>query len=596
MNPSLAIFFGDPPISAGPSAENLIGNPGFEVTGTEVVGPTGTDVFEDWIEFDAGYELEDEDPPDEEDDPQTIGQFPGYLTGIEEISGTGITTSYAAFASGSVPKSVIITQDPFDEMSGTYCCKMYSNRGGNVYGAVWQWVSVERSSSYVLSVYSKTESGQSIEQGRVRVYDGNNQRDIIPLTNTGVSSDEWTEATFHFTTDWNTTQVAILLYQNIHQGSSVFYDDISLRKKRRQAVSGTYRLDGPGQYTHSSIAAGGFDTMTATFPVSMTDVPIWLEEMLFRRAVVHDGVSTVWEGFVDQVSLNISGTQFTVGPVKSIVNRGQIVFREMNYATNPPVGGGTIITHFVDIEDSQILYGVLEGVITGGDGSYDEMIELLGTIMEQLSKPDIVQGLTLGAGGDVAVTVTCAGYHYLLDKYIYNNTGGAGMIDASEKVTRVLRRDPNSLFDLKISRIVANTLEVKEYENESKTGRTVIQDVVALGDVSDNRYHWGGYENGTFVYEPVTGVAPEYSQSILDGTIRDMSGAEVPLWMVRPGKWVIVSDLLPGRPVDTSRFREDPRLLFIESVSFSLPNSITITAGKATTFRQQLDRLGLGGI
>lgn len=592
---SLSLFFGAPLVSAGPGGPNLLENAGFETAGTGTVTPTGTDVFDAWIEFDAGYELDD---PDDEEEEETLitGGFPGYLTGTDEVDGTGIVKTHDAFAEGSVPKSVIFTRDPFDKRSGTYCCKMYSNRGGNVLGAVWQGITVDPASSYVLTIYSKTENGTSIEQGRVRVYDASNERDIIPLTNTGISSDEWTQTTFHFSTEHNTTRVFIMLYQNIHQGSSVFWDDLSLRKKNARPVQGTYQIDGPMSYSHTSTASGGFDTMTATFPIPLRDAPLWMEEFLFKRVVAHDGVATAWEGFVDQISLIVGEVQFTIGPAKAVVNRGQIVFREMDYNTNPPTGGGTIITHFVDVEESQLNYGVMEGVITGGSGEYTEMIELLGTIMEQISLPDIVQGASIGSGADVSVTVTCAGMHYLLEKYTYNNTGEAGMIDASEKVIRVLRRDPNRVFAINKSLISPNDTEVKAYENESKTARTVIADIVALGDLADNRYHWGGYENGIFVYEPVSGASPQYSQSVTDGIIKDMTGAEIPLWMVRPGKWLLIGDLLPGRPVDTARFRDDPRLLFIESISFSTPNSLTLTSGKGTTFRQQLDRLGLGGI
>jgi len=135
----------------------------------------------------------------------------------------------------------------------------------------------------------------------------------------------------------------------------------------------------------------------------------------------------------------------------------------------------------------------------------------------------------------------------------------------------------------------------------------IFKDIANLGDANNNRYIFGVYKDRVFEYRPVLQNI-EYTTRIDDGRIErgEATGIYVKPWEVMPGRWLQVLGVSIGArsykrddsATEDSNIRhsEDPSKIFIEKVSYTAPYGLSITSGRASTFRQRLDRLGLGGI
>ena len=89
----------------------------------------------------------------------------------------------------------------------------------------------------------------------------------------------------------------------------------------------------------------------------------------------------------------------------------------------------------------------------------------------------------------------------------------------------------------------------------------------------------------------------EYEALLSDPKLRVnlVGGAEVYPWNVLPGKWLMYTDFLPGYVAPTT-LREDPRIEFIESVTFTAPDGVMVRGGNLETLPQVLAQLGLSGV
>ena len=588
--PITARFF-SPRASTGDRPPNLVSNGSFET-----LGAGGFDVFEDWGEVWYGKEAPEPDPEPIVPPNQVTDTIAGYILGIDTDSGELVDISFSAYASGTHANSVTITADVSDPYVGTYACKMYSDLGGNVWGGVYIDVTVDSQSGYHLTFQTKTSGGYSSEQARYGVMNMNTGEWIVNPVGTYAFADSWSAISAYFRTPVQCSLVRLYLFQNVSSGSSVYIDAVSLMKRVDISTRIVGEIEGVIQYTHTINASGGFDTAAITTTMTLPEVADWIENGLMRGVEMHDHLGSFWEGFVNQISFIVAGVSLNAGPIITLVNRARIAYQEVNYNVNPPVGGANVATQWLNQTESQKAYGIMEGVITGGSGSATEMLALLGTILETSSKAESSESVATGGADAVSVTINMMGYSRLLEKYFYYQLYESGETSVYEKLAAILDSDPNGYVSSRNSYIFANPLQVRRWEGEDRTALTTIQEIVAMGDSEYNRYHWGVYENNRFVYDKASVINIEYDQDIGSGIITDASGAEMIPWRIRPGKWLRVSSFLPGRAIDPASYRTDPRIIFIESVSFTTPTNVAIQGGKASSFRQRLERLGLGGI
>jgi hypothetical protein len=352
-------------------------------------------------------------------------------------------------------------------------------------------------------------------------------------------------------------------------------------------------------YSHTINAVGGFDTATFTMAANMNMINEWLVSGPMRHIIVKESAgSTIWEGFVDSLDLNFGRVSIKRGPIIDAANKVACKYTTVRYdPLGINFGGKPAITPFVQDTDMQQIYGIIEGIVSGGEMHEDEALEIANTYLAEYKYPETTHNVTFLTGNDPSITVQAKGYGHLLDKYTYAKIDTAADINLSLKIQRAVEGDPNSYFTIDANNFVTNTIQVNEYEDGEKTARGLIDDLVARGDDADNRYIWGVYADRLFQYVKAPVVNDfAFNMSEAQGLLLDQYGERIPPWLVLPGHWITVSDLSQGGHTYNA---QDPRAtessIFIEKVSFTAPYDINISGGKVSTLRQKLYRLGLGG-
>ncbi len=340
-------------------------------------------------------------------------------------------------------------------------------------------------------------------------------------------------------------------------------------------------------YTDTSVALGGYDSATITMRLSRDEIESWLENGLGRHIECNSPSDEKrWEGFVDEISASIGALSITRGPFLNIANK--IKVRYSDYTT-----GVSSSTATASNTASQDKYGIRYKILSAGRCSSATAIRIRDTYLLENAWPESNQ--TIVKGGDLTMTLTCKGYRYLLD-YPYNEATTTAYT-LREKLIDVVADVPTSdIFSTIITNIDANTLSVNQLENTDKLGWDIIKELVAMGgDSSNDRAIFGIYNERVPFYSLIPSTT-EYQMRLSDIGINVMSnvGARVEPWDVKPGKWLEFTDFMAG--ANYSTFRQNPRYMFLESVTFTAPNDVSFTGGKADQLPARLAKLGLGGI
>jgi len=352
-------------------------------------------------------------------------------------------------------------------------------------------------------------------------------------------------------------------------------------------------------YTHTMQAVGGYESATFTMAANADIINDWLISGLMRHIIVKDAAGqTIWEGFVDSVSLQFGRVSIQRGPVLAVTNKVACKYTTVRYdPLGINFGGKPAITPYEEDTDMQDIYGILEGIVSTGEMHEDDASEIARTHLAEFKYPETTHNVIFLGGQDPMVTVNCKGYFALLDKYTYSKIDTALDIDLSTKLQRVVEGDPNSYLQVSNTSFTENTLQVNEYEDGEKVARGVIDDLVARGDDLDQRHVWGVYNDRKFRYYPAPTVTDlAFKMSDAGGIILDKFGQRVHPWSVVPATWITISDLtLGGQQISNTDPNAVTSSVFIETLSFTAPYELNITGGRVSTLRQKLYRLGLGG-
>jgi hypothetical protein len=324
----------------------------------------------------------------------------------------------------------------------------------------------------------------------------------------------------------------------------------------------------------------------------------WLDNGVGRHIEVYSPeLVKIWEGFVNKVTLNVGGFTVVRGPLMDIANDVMLVYSTVDTSVSPPLTGVRAKSAAVTNTDSQAQFGIIEKVLSAGGVPVAQVADILNTYITENSLPETSKSLTAGGANAPSVSVECFGYVHWLRLYAYNQTANTGEIDLSTKMENILTADPNTLFSTDYSGVEDNTLQVKRWENNDRTAWALIRSLVAKGDTFGNRYTFGIYNDRRAVYEQIPDDF-DYQQRLADPSQRfeTPSGLEVKPWNLTAARWLLFPDFLIGRTQPATVLREDPRALFIESLTYTAPWSVSINGGKVETLNQKLAQLGLAGI
>lgn len=351
----------------------------------------------------------------------------------------------------------------------------------------------------------------------------------------------------------------------------------------------------PDRYEHAITCGYGFDTMSCSCAASIEEADWWLANACGGHVIVRDeaGIS-VWEGRVDSVGVSLGGLAITRGPLTETANRCVVTYQLLDTTSNE--GGEQKRTNAADNADAQARYGIQYQILSAGAVSTAYAEQIRDAYVALNAWPRTPKDLTLGAG-EVGLSLTCKGYAHWLN-YPYRLANASGVVAVSAKIAAVLAADPNGFFG-GANQIATNALPVQALEDQDRTASEIIADLVGLGDASYNRYLFGIWEERVVRYEaaPMTFT---YQQRGDDPRqmVEDTAGNAIQPWAVRPGKWLLFTNLLPGALVAQSLANEPEaeRSMFIESVQYSAPNGLRLQGGVVNSLRQALAQWGVTGI
>ena len=148
---------------------------------------------------------------------------------FETFTGTrddGAEDTFAGWTSGGTNYRAEATTT---SQSGSTAVKIVSTGGqGYINKALANAVTVEANTRYVLSFWTR---GDGTYSGQYRVYDAVNASFITASLDTGVAGTTWVKKTLTFTTPAGCTSIWIRLLGNATNGSTVYFDNVSLQKQ-----------------------------------------------------------------------------------------------------------------------------------------------------------------------------------------------------------------------------------------------------------------------------------------------------------------------------------------------------------------------------
>lgn len=355
-------------------------------------------------------------------------------------------------------------------------------------------------------------------------------------------------------------------------------------------------------YQHEITATEGFRSATMTVGASEPAIEDWLEYGLERHLeVLAEDRQTVWEGMVNSITARVGRAAITHGPLLDISNYVYATYTPLDTSVSPPVRGTQTRTLAAQNVDSRARYGTFEQIVQAGEATAADADYALDLFLAEQAWP--AYSTEWAEPSAPSLSLELVGYWAMLERVHYLETT-VGTVVVSDPATPPYGKLQQVLSDAigvnswqastDNSNQSANAALAPNYDDDSKTAWTVIQELVSLGDAANNRWLFGLY-GGRKAYYAVAPTAPEYFVRLRGNvlSVEDANGNSVKPWLVRPGKWLEYSDLFPGRGAQTLSQR-DPRREFIESVSYQMPFGLSLPGGRVHRLDQMLAQMGLG--
>ena len=350
-----------------------------------------------------------------------------------------------------------------------------------------------------------------------------------------------------------------------------------------------------------SIAAnGGFQTAQWSKMATVAEVESALQQGLGAHVEMRDEVQVIrWEGRVNQILVTLGGIRWSWGPLLQMSNQAAVRYTITDTTTTPPTQGEQRTTAWGNNDDSQYRFGISQAILSTGALTDAQATQYRDLWLADYAWPALSSDVGFGSGTDQAVIqYNAAGYSAWLN-YPYNQYVNTGTRALSSRIEDILDADPNGFFSSANADIATNALAVTEYENQDRKAWDLLMALVAAGDAGLDRYTLSVKAGRRVVYAQIPDDV-EYQMSLGDAghyQIRTLTGALVRPWAVEPGKWAVLTDILPGQahPTTTAERLRDPRYMFIERVQMTLPDSVQIQSGQILTEPQAMAQWGLGG-
>jgi hypothetical protein len=353
-------------------------------------------------------------------------------------------------------------------------------------------------------------------------------------------------------------------------------------------------------YSHKIEAWGGFTEASFTVAADRATLEDWLLNGLARDVTVYNpGGVVVWEGFVNTVKLSMGGYAVSRGPLLDAANEILVKYTRLDTTTAPNLRNEKAFIPGWASGGTELQYGILARIFSVGSATDAMALQMLNRLIVEYRNPPTSKQWAAG-GGDLSLTVDCAGYVSRLD-YPYPNSlvypFQVGTTNLSTKIGAILDEDPNRLFSSATARLTANAIQVPlATAFASQRGLDMVKGFTAVGDSAYRRYLFGVYEGRVpWYYQAPTVIEYRHRLEAQRQVIRTVTDIELDPWDVRPGKWLLFEDFLAEQPIATA-LDEDPRAMFIESVSYDSSGGLQLSGGREESISARMTaQMGLAG-
>lgn len=358
-------------------------------------------------------------------------------------------------------------------------------------------------------------------------------------------------------------------------------------------------------YAHELSNDWGYKSIPLVLGGTQDYLDEWFENGLGRHIEVNNTYGQIIaSGFVNRVTTISNTLQASRGPLVEVCNRASVVYTPIiDVSVSPPLTGAVKSTIITEDDDSQNKYGIIEKVISGGqlldDGTTNEAEDYRDRYLDGTKEPSTGdKSLSLGSSSQPSIQLEVLGYYAWFDLYVYTNVTTL-TTTMTTKMQAVFAADPNDIFSTDYADVEDNNLLVANYDNDNRTAKSILEEMVKRGnDVDDQRRVFGVFENQKIYYNTIPNNYEYYYK--VSGRNQNIwlysggeTGAVVNPWDVKAGRWLFIGDFLPGRFSDFTNKKDDPRSMFIESVSFSAPHGLSINGIGVSELAQYLAKLGV---
>lgn len=371
-------------------------------------------------------------------------------------------------------------------------------------------------------------------------------------------------------------------------------DPLCLSNRSSRSFDLVNRING---YSHELNLLGGFISASMDFFVTRAELDDWFTNGLGRDVTVWGpNMTVIFEGYVDQIDIQVGDITMGIGPLSGIGNRVLCVYTPIIDPGPPPIMGAKTETPIVDDTISQGLYGIWERDLSGGNAYEAEIEAARDTFLLDNKYPALTeQRVTPLNNVEAKITLNCKGYFEWLNAYPYTDLA-SGTVQASTLIKSVLSADPNGIFSSNQSGIQDVLTLTSGYHADYKKAMDVIKATLNIGDASFNRLSFQVLDGRLANLRSLDNTVYYVNRLTNAGQIIEtLSGLRVFPWDIRPGYWLELPDFLIGQ-VTSAVKREDPRMIMIESVRYSAPYDVEVNGAKLSTLPQFLEQYGLGGL
>ena len=353
-------------------------------------------------------------------------------------------------------------------------------------------------------------------------------------------------------------------------------------------------------YTHEIRAMGGF--WKCKFDIMPNRLGIgylmeYLENGLGRDVRTYTAnEGSAWAGLISKLELKYPGGSIVVS-LLDMANRVWVRYLSAE--------GGLIKKSTTQNDTaSQTKFGIKEEVLMGAiisDGNVAD--QLAAAYLAEYADPGrsrINVKLSRVSMSGVRLRVSCIGYFRTLNWRTYNKVTAHTEQNVSSQIG-----DINTAVGQFISstNIATNTSQVsQEYDRDDLAGDLILG-LTRMADSSNNRFICGVYEDRILKYEQSKSLSSEddikYKIRIRDNesVIREVeTNRAVSPAALRPNDWLRVVDILSGDIRTSTDIKKDPQVTFIESVTFSEPDGLTIPGNRAVQLDNLMAKSGFGGV